>query len=357
MHNVSLVTTSVITAHLVNQLVFGYNYFLQTFNSFDFSADPIAMGLNTGVYRSDAGRAAEHHDQRVRAGRRHAAARPRRQDDPLHQQPVVRRPARISSRSAAKRACRSCSSSTTATSAARSPSTAPPARGRVAASTASASLKSLADYMAGIYAPRRSSCAATRTTTTSRIRSISACRTPGSLTSKVTLNFGVRYTYPGVLGASDAKLTNFLPDKGMVSTDALYPVDKKDVSPRVGITYVPWDEPQDGDPRRLRPLLRHVRGEFLHREHRLRQRRRARRRQQPGRRDAGLLDHAAARDGSGRRPGVRHDAAAAVRRVRGEPGSQAAVRRATSTSTSSSRSSGHGHRRSATSARAAIVWR
>ena len=30
-------------------------------------------------------------------------------------------------------------------------------------------------------------------------------------------------------GCSDAKLTNFLPDKGMVSTDSLYPVDKKDI--------------------------------------------------------------------------------------------------------------------------------
>src|SRR6185436_2273820 len=49
MHNVSLVSTGVFTSHLVNQLVVGYNYFKQTFNSADFSADPIAMGFNTGV--------------------------------------------------------------------------------------------------------------------------------------------------------------------------------------------------------------------------------------------------------------------------------------------------------------------
>src|SRR5215471_17457101 len=49
MHNVSVVTTGVYTSHLVNQLVVGYNYFLQKFNSFDTSADPVAMGLNTGV--------------------------------------------------------------------------------------------------------------------------------------------------------------------------------------------------------------------------------------------------------------------------------------------------------------------
>jgi hypothetical protein len=36
-------------------------------------------------------------------------------------------------------------------------------------------------------------------------------------------------------------LTNFLPDQGMVSTDRLYPAQKDAISPRVGITYVPWD--------------------------------------------------------------------------------------------------------------------
>ena len=95
MHNVSLVGTSVFTSHLVNQLVVGYNYFKQTFNSNDISADPIAMGFNTGVTDPDAGRAAQHHDQRVRGGRRHAAARARRQDAALHRQRRRTRPARI----------------------------------------------------------------------------------------------------------------------------------------------------------------------------------------------------------------------------------------------------------------------
>ena len=49
MHNVSLVGTSVFTSHFVNQLVVGYNYFKQTFNSNDTSFDPIALGFNTGV--------------------------------------------------------------------------------------------------------------------------------------------------------------------------------------------------------------------------------------------------------------------------------------------------------------------
>src|SRR5581483_3171253 len=53
LHNVSWVTTSVFTSHVVNQLVVGYNYFKQTFNSFDTSANPISLGLNTGVTDAD----------------------------------------------------------------------------------------------------------------------------------------------------------------------------------------------------------------------------------------------------------------------------------------------------------------
>jgi hypothetical protein len=43
-----------------------------------------------------------------------------------------------------------------------------------------------------------------------------------------------------VLGASDGPLTTFIPGSGMVSTDSLYPADKKDLSPRVGVSYLPF---------------------------------------------------------------------------------------------------------------------
>lgn len=49
MHNVSTVLNSVVTPNMVNSLVLGANYFLQTFNDFDTSPNPIAAGLNTGV--------------------------------------------------------------------------------------------------------------------------------------------------------------------------------------------------------------------------------------------------------------------------------------------------------------------
>ncbi len=49
MQNFSLVYNKVVTSRMANQLLAGVNYFQQTFNDFDTSANPIAAGLNTGV--------------------------------------------------------------------------------------------------------------------------------------------------------------------------------------------------------------------------------------------------------------------------------------------------------------------
>ena len=60
-----------------------------------------------------------------------------------------------------------------------------------------------------------------------------------TVSSKLTVNAGLRYTYPGVLGATDGPLTTFIPSQGMVSTDTLYPADKTDLSPRAGFAFTP----------------------------------------------------------------------------------------------------------------------
>ena len=240
MHNVSVVTTSVFTPHMVNQLVFGYNYFLQKFNSFDTSADPLALGLNTGVASDPTLAGPPNITISGFAGV--GGTQPLgRVDKTLHftnnlsyatgaHQLKVGGEARVSKLfifyDSNKRGTFTFDG------------TGGPWAG--AASTASASLKALADFMAGIPA----TAIVVRGNTHHNYFQNSFdlwVQDAWMVTSKVTLNFGVRYTYPGALGASDAKLTNFLPDKGMVSTDSLYPVDKKDLSPRVGVTYVPWE--------------------------------------------------------------------------------------------------------------------
>ena len=49
MHNVSIVQSSVFGPRIVNQITAGVNYFKQVFNDSDISANPVALGLNTGV--------------------------------------------------------------------------------------------------------------------------------------------------------------------------------------------------------------------------------------------------------------------------------------------------------------------
>lgn len=49
MHNVSVALNSTLSPRMVNNLVLGANYFMQTFNDFDTSPSPAAIGLNTGV--------------------------------------------------------------------------------------------------------------------------------------------------------------------------------------------------------------------------------------------------------------------------------------------------------------------
>src|SRR4051794_7606321 len=240
MHNVSLVTTGVFTSHLVNQLVVGYNYFKQTFNSFDTSADPLAMGFNTGVTDPTL---AGPPNITVNGFAAVGGTQPLgRVDKTLHFTDSMSW-ARGSHQMKFGGEFRLADLFVFYDSNKRGTFTYDGTVGpwsSLPTSQASAALKSLADFMAGSYATG----IIVRGNTHHDYVQNSAdlfFQDVWSASSKLTLNFGARYTYPGVLHASDGKLTNFLPDQGMVSTDSLYPAQKDAVSPRFGFTYVPTD--------------------------------------------------------------------------------------------------------------------
>ncbi|HQZ40890.1 MAG TPA: TonB-dependent receptor [Vicinamibacterales bacterium] len=240
MHNVSLVSTSVFSSHLVNQLVVGYNYFKQTFNSYDISADPLAMGFNTGV--SDpvlagppnitiSGFAAVGGTQPLgRIDKTLHFTNTMSYARGAHQFKFggeVRFGAVNVFYDSNKRGTFSYNGTV-------GPWASLPA------SQASAALKSLADFMAGSYFTG----IVVRGNTHHNYTQNSAdlfFQDAWTVTPNLTVNFGARYTLPGVLGASDGKLTNFLPDQGMVSTDSLYPSQKDAFSPRVGVSWVPTE--------------------------------------------------------------------------------------------------------------------
>ncbi|MGH9144481.1 MAG: carboxypeptidase regulatory-like domain-containing protein [Vicinamibacterales bacterium] len=240
MHNVSLVGTSVLSSHVVNQLVVGYNYFKQTFNSNDFSANPLAMGFNTGVTDPDL---AGPPNVTINGFAAVGGTQPLgRVDKTLHftdsmsyavgsHQMKFGGEARMADLfvfyDSNKRGTFTYDG--TVGPWASLPTT-----------QASASLKSLADFMAGSYATGIIVRGNTHHDYVQNSFDL-FFQDAWAASPKLTFNFGARYTYPGVLGASDGNLTNFLPSQGMVSTDSLYPAQKDAISPRIGITYVPTD--------------------------------------------------------------------------------------------------------------------
>jgi len=240
MHNVSLVGTSVFTSHLVNQLVVGYNYFKQTFNSNDTSFDPIAMGFNTGVTDPTL---AGPPNMTINGFAAVGGTQPLgRVDKTLHFTDSVTYSTGTHQMKFGGEA-RMADLFVFYDSNKRGTFTYDGTVGPWAslpASQASASLKSLADFMAGTYA---TGIIVQGNTHHDYVQNSADLffQDVWSATSKLTLNFGLRYTLPGVLGASDGPLTNFLPAQGMVSTDSLYPAEKDALSPRVGVTWVPTD--------------------------------------------------------------------------------------------------------------------
>jgi hypothetical protein len=243
MHNFSIVENAIFTPSVVNQLTIGVNYFLQTFNDADTSYNPLAHGLDTGVTdptligapkitingfdyvgatqplgRIDTtGHITDNltwtrgrHQMRFGGEYRRA-----RLDVFYH---INKRGTFVFDGS----------------------------RGPWAADTAvNGNLRSLADFLAGF--PSNSSGAVIVRGELQRDYYQNSfdwwAHDTVRVTPKLSLNFGVRYTYHGVLHDAKDSITTFVPGTGFAGLgsglDSLYPKDGNNFAPRFGFAWTP----------------------------------------------------------------------------------------------------------------------
>jgi hypothetical protein len=243
MHNISIVENAVLTPTVVNQLTLGVNYFLQTFNDANTSFNPLALGLNTGVTdptligspkitisgfdyvgatqplgRIDTtGHITDnltwsHGRHQLRLGGEFRRARL----DVFYQ---------INKRGSF---------------------TFDGTRGPWSADTTlSGNLRSIADFLAGY--PTNSSGAVIVMGALQRDYYQNSfdwwAHDTVRVTPKLSLNFGVRYTYHGVLHDANNNVTTFVPGKGFAGPgnglNSLYPKDLNNFAPRLGFAWTP----------------------------------------------------------------------------------------------------------------------
>lgn len=237
MHNYSLVQNSIFSSNLLNQLVVGVNYFKQTFDIVDISANPSSLGLNTGVAISGpptinitgfslvggtgilpAGRVDttwhitdtlswELGNHQIKLGGEFRAAKL----DIFYE--------------SRKRGVFNFDGT------------------RGPWNNLSVAERAVADFLAGFTTPVNGA-QIVRGNPRRNYRQYSAdgfFHDTYKLSPSLTINYGARYTYNGVLSDVEKALTNFLPDRGLVEVGKeiprLYGQDFNNLAPRVGFAY------------------------------------------------------------------------------------------------------------------------
>ncbi len=236
-HNFSVVENSILSPRLVNQVTLGVNYFLQTFNDFNTSFNVAALGLNTGVPGNLTGAPT------IRiSGFDYVGATPPlgRTDVTGHvtdnlSYAIGRHQLKIGGEY--RRANLDVAYFTNGRGSFMFDGT----RGPWSSDkSVSSTLKALSDFLAGT--PTNSNGAVIVRGNPERVYLVNSgdawAHDDFQTSPKLSLNFGVRYTYQGVVHDAKNSLANFTPGQGF-STGQLYNPDRKDFAPRFGFAYTP----------------------------------------------------------------------------------------------------------------------
>jgi hypothetical protein len=235
-HNFSVVENDIWSPKLVNQITLGTNYFLQTFNDFNISYNASSAGLITGVAPNISGA------PKVQiSGFDYVGATP-----PLGRTDVVGHLTDNLSYNAGRHhwklggEYRRANVDVAYFSNSRGSFTFDGSRGPWSSdSTVSSALRSMSDFLAG--EPSNSSGATIVRGNPERVYLVNSfdwwAHDTFQWNSKLTVNYGVRYTYQGT-PHTDGDLYNFIPSQGFVTTP-LYSPSGANFAPRFGFAYTP----------------------------------------------------------------------------------------------------------------------
>lgn len=247
MHNISVAETAILSSRMVNVLTLGVNYFYQSFNDADTGINPIALGLNTGA------------TQPVLIGSPKltitgfdyvgATSPEARNDTTGHLTDTLSYNIGAHALSFGGEFRRAVldvgydinERGTFTFDGSRGPWSTDP--------TVTGNLRNLADFLAGY--PSNSNGAIIAQGPLQRLYYQNSfdlwAGDTFRVTPHLTLNYGARYTYQGVLHDSKNSITNFIPGQGFVTpgqngAGPLYPQDWNNLAPRLGFAYTPMSD-------------------------------------------------------------------------------------------------------------------